>query len=72
MSELTKGPGQLAAMGAIHAVNLTPDEKLMLATYRALNKDLQGFCLDVAVSMKEASRPRYVRPTLKVITGDAT
>ncbi|NHZ62638.1 hypothetical protein [Massilia genomosp. 1] len=72
MSELTKRSGQLAAVGAINAVNLTPDERLMLATYRAPNIELQGFCLDVTVSMKEASSPRHVRPTLKVITGGAT
>ena len=71
MSELTKRPGQLAAVGAIHAVDPTPDEKLMLAAYRDLNKDLRGFCIDIALSMAAAGGSRHVRPTLKVIAGGA-
>lgn len=71
MSAPTKRQGQQATLVAVHAADLTPDEKTMLAAYRDLNKDLQGFCIDIALSMAAAGGSRHVRPTLKVIAGGA-
>ncbi|CUI04700.1 hypothetical protein [Massilia scottii] len=70
MSELTKRPGQLAAVGAIHAADLTQDERLLLASYRATCEAAQGYCLDMAVYVAD-HQPRHIRPALKFIAGGA-
>ncbi|NHZ97463.1 hypothetical protein [Massilia sp. CCM 8734] len=61
----------VAASPTAAPIHLTEDGRRMLAAYRALNKDLQGFCLGIALSMAVESRARNKRPALHLVPGGA-